>query len=58
MTGNIVHIRLDSTLLDTQDVMIKPKLTRLVVTNRVGKLRGIITRRDIVRLLNADKTER
>lgn len=58
MTGNVIRIHFDSTLYDAQDLMTKSKLTRLVVTDRSGKLRGIITRRDVVRFLNADRTDR
>jgi CBS domain-containing protein len=58
MTGNVIRIRFDSTLYDAQDLMTKSKLTRLVVTDRPGKLGGIITRRDVVRFLNADRTDR
>ena len=58
MTGNVIRIHFDSTLYDAQDLMIKSNLTRLVVADRAGKLRGIITRRDVVRFLNADRTGR
>lgn len=58
MTGNVIPIHFDSTLYDAQDMMTKSKLTRMVVTDRSGKLRGIITRRDVVRFLYTEKTER
>jgi CBS domain-containing protein len=58
MTGNVIRIHFDSTLYDAQDMMTKAKLTRMVVADRSGKLRGIITRRDVVRFLYTDKTER
>jgi len=58
MTGNVIRIHFDSTLYDAQDMMTKSKLTRMVVADRSGKLRGIITRRDVVRFLYTNKTER
>lgn len=58
MTGNVIRIPFDSTLLDVQELLTESRLARLVVTDRAGKLRGIITRRDVVRFLSADKTQR
>jgi CBS domain-containing protein len=58
MTGNIIRIPSDATMHEAQTLMIQSKLTRLVVTDRAGKLRGIITLRDVVRFLSRDSTER
>ena len=58
MTGNVIRIASDATLYDAQKLMTESKLARLVVTDRAGKLRGLITRRDLVRFLGRDKTER
>lgn len=58
MTGNVIRTPFDSTLLDVQDLLTKSRLARLVVTDRARRLRGIITRRDVVRFLSADKTQR
>ena len=58
MTGNIIRILSGSTLHDAQELMAKSNLARLVVTDRAGKLRGIISRRDLVRFLSGDKSGR
>lgn len=58
MTGNVIRIGFDATLQETQKLMSQSKLARLVVTDRRGNLRGMITRRDVVRFLSRDKTGR
>ncbi len=58
MTGNVIKIASDVTLYDTQKLMSEARLSRLIVTNNDGKLRGMITQRDIVRFLGRDKSER
>lgn len=58
MTGNVIRIPSNATLYDAQKLMSRSKLARLVVTDRRGKLRGMITRRDLVRFLSRDKSGR
>ncbi|HKM75665.1 MAG TPA: CBS domain-containing protein [Candidatus Bathyarchaeia archaeon] len=58
MTGNVIKIASDVTLYDAQKLMSEAQLSRLIVTNNDGKLRGMITQRDIVRFLGRDKSER
>ena len=58
MTSNIIRIRSDAFLHQAQKLLIESKLTRLVVTDRYGKLHGVITRRDLVRFLIQDKSAR
>lgn len=58
MTGNVIRILSDATLYETQELMVQSKLARLVVTDRAGKLHGVITRRDLVRFLSRDKSGR
>ena len=58
MTGNVIKIPSDATLYDAQRLMTQSKLARLIVTGAPGKLRGIITRHDLVRFLIRDKTGR
>lgn len=58
MTGNVIRIGSDKSLLDAQTLMTQAKLTRLVVTDRSGKLYGLITRRDVVRFLSSDRSSR
>jgi len=58
MTGNVIRVLTDNTLLHAQFLITESKLTRLVVTDDSSRLRGIITRRDIVRFLSRDKTGR
>jgi len=58
MTSNVIKIASDATLYDAQKLMSESRLSRLVVTNNNGKLRGMITQRDIVRFLGRDKSER
>jgi CBS domain-containing protein len=58
MTSNVIRIRSDGFLHEAQKLLIESKLTRLVVIDRYGKLRGIITRRDLVRFLIRDKSGR
>ncbi len=58
MTGNVVRIASGATLYDAQRVMTDAKLARLVVTDKAGKLRAMITRRDLARFLSRDKTGR
>jgi CBS domain-containing protein len=58
MTGNVIRIHADDSLYDAQKLMTQSKLARLVVTDRSGRLRGMITRRDVVRFLSQDKTGR
>jgi CBS domain-containing protein len=58
MTSNVIRIRSDTFLHEAQKLLIESKLTRLVVTNRHGKLEGVITRRDVVRFLSQDKSGR
>lgn len=58
MTGNVIRIRYDESFHDAQSLMADSKLTRLVVMDKGGRLRGIITRRDLVRFLSLDKSGR
>jgi len=58
MTGNVIRISSDSTLYDSQELMTRSKLTRLVVVDRAARLRGIVTRRDLVRFLSRDRSGR
>ncbi len=58
MTGNVIRLRANGSLYDAQKLMIEFKLARLVVTDHNGGLRGIITRRDLVRFVSRDKTGR
>jgi len=58
MTGNVIRIRSDASLYESQKLLVESRLTRLVVTNKSGKLLGIITRRDLVRFLTQDKSGR
>lgn len=58
MTGNVIRIRSDASLYEAQMLLVESRLTRLVVTNKSGKLLGIITRRDLVRFLTQDKSGR
>lgn len=58
MTGNVIRISSDSTLYDSQELMTQSKLTRLVVVDRAARLRGIVTRRDLVRFLSRDRSGR
>ena len=58
MTGGVITIRSNASLYEAQKLLTGSKLTRIVVTDRSGKLEGIITRRDLVRFLTQDKTGR
>jgi CBS domain-containing protein len=58
MTGGVIGTSSDASLYDAQRLLTESKLTRLVVTSKSGELRGIITRRDLVRFLNEDKSGR
>ena len=58
MTSNVIRIRSDAFLHQAQKLLIESKLTRLVVTDRHGRLHGVITRRDLVRFLIRDKSGR
>lgn len=58
MTGNVIRIPYDATLNEAQESMIQSKLTRLVVTGHTEKLRGMVTRRDVVRFLSSDRSGR
>jgi len=58
MTGNVIRIGSDNSLLDAQTLMSQAKLARLAVTDRSGKLYGLITRRDLVRFLISDRSGR
>jgi CBS domain-containing protein len=58
MTGNVIRIQVDDPLYEAQKLMTQSKLARLVVTDHLGRLRGMITRRDVVRFLSQDKTGR
>ena len=48
MTGKVVTIKPDATLLDAINLMSKNGITRLPVVDKKNKLIGIITRSDIV----------
>jgi CBS domain-containing protein len=48
MINKVVRIDTDATLLEAIDLMAEHDITRLPVTDKEGKLEGIITRSDIV----------
>jgi len=58
MTGNVIRIGSYASLYEAQKLLVESRLTRLVVTNKSGKLLGIITRRDLVRFLTQDRSGR
>src|SRR3990170_134207 len=58
MTGNVIRVRSTASLHEAQKLLTESKLTRLVAVSKSGKLQGIITRRDLVRFLNSDKSTR
>jgi CBS domain-containing protein len=58
MTGNVIRIGSDASLHEAQKLLVESRLTRLVVTNKSGRLIGIVTRRDMVRFLTQDKSGR
>ena len=58
MTGNVIRVRSNASLHEAQKLLTESKLTRLVAVSKSGKLQGIITRRDLVRFLNSDKSTR
>lgn len=58
MTSNVIRIPSDATLHEAQRLMVHSKVTRLVVTDHAQRLRGMITRRDVVRFLSRDHSGR
>jgi CBS domain-containing protein len=58
MTGNVIRTSSKASLHEAQKLLAESKLARLVVTDRHGKLYGMITHRDLVRFLSRDKSGR
>lgn len=55
MSENIISVNLETPILEIQELMIQFDVGRVLVLNGDGKLRGIITRTDLIRSLYGDK---